>query len=78
MLLPPHFFFVFLYYTDVGSLTLVLAAYLVRRRARPALQRRLGALHASVVNSCAARGLPRQLVGLAQAAKQGSRIIHAS
>lgn len=51
MLLPPHFFFVFLYYTDVGSLTLVLAAYLVRRRARPALQRRLGALHASAVNS---------------------------
>ena len=29
-LLPTHFFFIFLYYTDVGSLTLVLAAYLVR------------------------------------------------
>jgi hypothetical protein len=30
-LLPTHFFFIFLYYTDVGSLTLVLAAYLARR-----------------------------------------------
>lgn len=29
-LLPTHFFFIFLFYTDVGSLTLVLAAYLVR------------------------------------------------
>ena len=30
MLFPLHFFFHFLYYTDVGSLTFVLAAYLVR------------------------------------------------
>lgn len=29
MLLPTHFFYAFIYYTDVGSVTFVLASYLV-------------------------------------------------
>ena len=35
LLLPTHFFYAFLYYTDVGGVTLVLACYLV---SAPALQ----------------------------------------
>ena len=30
LLLPTHFFYTFLYYTDVGGVTCVLACYLVR------------------------------------------------
>ncbi len=29
LLLPTHFFYAFIYYTDVGSVTFVLASYLV-------------------------------------------------
>ncbi|KAK9831499.1 hypothetical protein WJX81_002842 [Elliptochloris bilobata] len=42
-LLPTHFFFVFLYYTDVGSLMLVLAAYLASLHDRPHLAALLAA-----------------------------------
>ena len=30
MLLPTHFFYTFLYYTDMGAVTLIMASYLVR------------------------------------------------
>ena len=33
VLFPLHFFFHFLYYTDVGSITFVLSAYLVQSQA---------------------------------------------
>lgn len=30
LLLPTHFFYTFLYYTDMGAVTLIMASYLVR------------------------------------------------
>ncbi|CAL8472321.1 g11864 [Coccomyxa elongata] len=47
LLLPTHFFYAFIYYTDVGSVTFVLASYLASLQGRHHLSAVLGALAVS-------------------------------